>query len=65
MTKSNFEKLPAIAKLFIAPCLGALFVIFLPVLGFYMLGKVLITKLFRLNAPYAQNSGTSTIHENQ
>lgn len=45
----DFEKLPTLTKLFLAPCLGALFVIFLPVIGFYLVGHTLISKLYALH----------------
>lgn len=65
MLNIDIESQPVLVKVILAPTLGALFVIFLPVIGFYLVGKVLITKLLRLNAPYAQGNEPSANHENQ
>jgi len=45
----NTIKVPIFIPIILGPALGALFVIFLPILGFYLIGKVLIEKVFRLN----------------
>lgn len=44
--RENKIKIPILAALSIAPILGALLVVFLPFLGFALLGKLMIQKMY-------------------
>lgn len=46
----NSIKIPTIAMLAAAPLMGGLFVMFLPLLGFYMVGKHAVRSMFAKDA---------------
>jgi hypothetical protein len=54
--KADYFKVPAVAMLAAAPVLGAAFVVFLPVIGFTLLGSALFRKATRNVAPAAKEA---------
>jgi hypothetical protein len=58
--KSPYIKIPTVTMLAIAPLMGALFVVFLPIVGFVMLGSHLVRKAIEPFAGWSNGKTTAS-----